>query len=159
MRAGLIPQGFGRQHVLLLADDEHIRPRQAAVHRPADGEHGDVHIADARSQDRQDDDDQHQEREGDGDIHHTHHQAVEPAQHEAGDGAEQQSVHQRHVSGDQADLQVDARPVEHARQHIPPQVIRAEGVLQAGRLQRRLEIANDRVVRRQYGAQRCPPGR
>ena len=81
-------------------------------------------------------DDEHEERERDDDVDDAHDDRVEPAAPPAGDQAERRPDDEREQHGQRADAQVDAGAVEQAGADVAAELVGAQQVPVAGRLQR-----------------------
>ena len=126
--------------VLLLLDREHAAPDQPGVDRdPDDGDGArDLHGADeprrGREDDHQDDGEQ-VDREGEDEVHRPHHHGVDPPAVVPGDqpeghADEEGEQHRRH-----ADQQRDPGAVDHAAQHVAPELVGPERIVPARALE------------------------
>ena len=146
-------QGAGRLHELLPLQLQRLRADDARQRQPAqraDGDeegnqsgHGTHHLhgpaRDAGNPLRQllggflhgqgENNHQHDERQGEKHVHQAHHQGVQPAPGITGNQPVRHADDQGNARGHHAHQQGNAAPVQHARQQVPPELVRAEPVL------------------------------
>ena len=142
-----------RLDVLLVLGDEDLTPDEARVRHPGHQRHRDVDAGQAGAEHRDDGDDQDEEREGLDHVRDAHHQTVDASAVVAGQTAEDPADEEGEQDADQADLEIDAGPVQHARKDVASQIVRAEGVPRTRRLQPRGVIGIERTVRRNRGGE------
>ena len=129
------PSASPGEHELLLSQDEHLRPGQPRVQRPADRQDGDVDALHARADDGEDRDHENEERERDDDVDEPHDHRVDPAAEVASDGAEDHAVDERRVGQDESELEIDPRRVDDPGEDVPSEVVRPHDVIRRRRLE------------------------
>jgi hypothetical protein len=94
-----------------------------------------------------DDDDQHKEGKRHGNVNNAHQHSIEPAAVITRQGAEHDAIGQRHVSGEESDLHVDANAVEDTGEDVAPEHVRPERMSPTRGLQRIQQILVIGVIR------------
>jgi hypothetical protein len=136
------------QHELALFQRQELGADEASDAHPA-GEADHRHDRpDRRAQEGQHREEEKQSREDQHEVHEPHHQRVDGAAVVARRRAERDADQGRDADGHEADRQRNARAVEHAREHVAPELIGPERVGFRGRVEDLPYIGSVRVPRR-----------
>src|SRR5262249_5124640 len=130
-------------------ESKRLTADNAGIENPAHQRYGNIQVDQARTEHCNNGNHQDQEWEGNDDIDNPADYRVGPAAVISCDESHKHADNERDGDADGADLQVDARAVDHAGQDVPPELIGAEDVCRAWRLQASREVEGDGVVRRQ----------
>ena len=138
-----------RLHELELARAQHLPAHQPRVAHPADHRQREHDVGEARPEHRDQRDRQQDPGKRQQHVDHPADHIVDAPAEVAGDRAEQHADGRRDRDHREADEQRDARAGQHAREDVAAELVEAERMRQARRLEPPRQLLRGRVVRRQ----------
>ena len=146
--SGPAPSAREAATYLELARAQHLTTHQPRVTHPPDDREGDQHVQQARPEhgherDRQQETGKRQQR-----INHTTDHVVPHAAEVAGHRAENRADSGGDTDHRDADHERDARPGQHAREDVAPELVQAERMRQRRPREPRRQILRGRIERR-----------
>ena len=146
MRAREKPRDLRRLDVRQGLYHQHLVADEAGVARPADDPHRDEHVADAGPERGDDRDDENVDREGDDQVEEPHEHGIDPPVH-AGKNAKNRADDEGRDHRHEAELEIDRGAVDDAGEHVTAEIVGAEPVRRARRVQRLAETEGRRALR------------
>ena len=142
------PQRSRCVHVLARRDAQDLAAHQTGEGRRIDDAERDDDAREPRAEHRPEGQGEHERREREHRVHEPHHEPVRAAARIPRGEAEESSYGQRDRHRREAGHQRDARAPDHPRQHVAPDIVGAERMMNARPREHIVQVLLQRVVRR-----------